>query len=62
MERYGCPKNPKGFDTNGPVFINNAMSVCTTEWKFAPNQTIEVSDLAVDSLVFHYMKLLMEEN
>lgn len=46
-----------GFDTHGPVFIN-AMSACTTEWKFAPNQTIEVSDLAVDSLVFPLYEII----
>ena len=50
-------KIQRGFDTNGPVFIN-AMSVCTTEWKFAPNQTIEVSDLAVDSLVFPLYEII----
>ncbi|NWF66211.1 MAG: pyruvate ferredoxin oxidoreductase [Campylobacterales bacterium] len=44
-------KIQKGFDTNGPVFIN-AMSACTTEWKFPADKTIEASDLAVDSLVF----------
>lgn len=40
-----------GFQTEGPVYIN-AMSACTTEWKFAPEDTIAVSDLATDSLVF----------
>ncbi len=44
-------KIQKGFQTEGPVYIN-AMSACTTEWKFAPDDTIAVSDLAVDSLVF----------
>ena len=44
-------KIQKGFATEGPVYIN-AMSACTTEWKFAPDDTIAVSDLAVDSLVF----------
>lgn len=44
-------KIQKGFDTNGPVYIN-AMSACTTEWKFPIHQTIEVSDMATDSLVF----------
>ena len=34
------------------------MSACTTEWKFAPNQTIEVSDLAVDSLVFPLYEII----
>ena len=44
-------KIQKGFNTEGFVYIN-AMSACTTEWKFAPNETINVSDLATDSLVF----------
>lgn len=44
-------KIQKGFATQGPVFIN-AMSACTTEWKFDPADTIKVSDLATDSLVF----------
>ncbi len=44
-------KIQKGFDTEGPVYIN-AMSACTTEWKFDHHQTIEVSDIAVDSCVF----------
>jgi len=44
-------KLQKALNTEGPCYIN-AMSPCTTEWKFAPNETIDVSDLAVDSLVF----------
>jgi pyruvate ferredoxin oxidoreductase beta subunit len=40
-----------GFATTGPVYIN-AMSACTTEWKFDANKTIDISDIAVDSLVF----------
>jgi len=44
-------KYQKALATQGPVFIN-AMSACTTEWKFPSNETIEVSDLATDSLVF----------
>ena len=44
-------KYQKALATKGPVFIN-AMSACTTEWKFPSNETIEVSDLATDSLVF----------
>ncbi|WP_456322164.1 thiamine pyrophosphate-dependent enzyme [Hydrogenimonas sp.] len=44
-------KIQKGFATEGPVYIN-AMSACTTEWKFAPDDTIAISDLATDSLVF----------
>jgi pyruvate ferredoxin oxidoreductase beta subunit len=44
-------KLQRGFETEGPVFIN-AMSACTTEWKFPTDKTVEASDLAVDSLVF----------
>ncbi len=44
-------KLQKSLETKGPVYLN-AMSPCTTEWKFAPNETIDISDLAVDSLVF----------
>ena len=50
-------KIQRGFDTKGPVFIN-AMSACTTEWKFQPHQTIEASDLAVDSLVFPLYEII----
>lgn len=38
-------------DTEGPTFIN-ALSPCTTEWRFDCNNTVEMMDLAVDSLVF----------
>ena len=38
-------------DTEGPTFIN-ALSACTTEWRFGCNSTVEIMDLAVDSLVF----------
>ncbi|KIM02610.1 MAG: pyruvate ferredoxin oxidoreductase [Sulfurovum sp. AS07-7] len=41
----------KALSTEGPCFIN-AMSACTTEWKFDPKDTINISDLATDSLVF----------
>ena len=44
-------KIKKAIDTEGPTFIN-AMSACTTEWKFNSNHTVEMSDSAVDSLVF----------
>lgn len=46
-----------GFQTEGPVYIN-AMSACTTEWKFAPEDTIAVSDLATDSLVFPLYEII----
>ncbi len=44
-------KIKRAMETEGPTFIN-AMSACTTEWRFPSNTTVEVSDLAVDSLVF----------
>jgi len=44
-------KYQKALATEGPVYIN-AMSACTTEWKFPSDQTIDVSDLGTDSLVF----------
>ena len=44
-------------ETEGPTFIN-AMSACTTEWRFPSNQTIEMSDLAVDSLVFPLYEII----
>ena len=50
-------KIQRGFDTKGPVFIN-AMSACTTEWKFPIHQTIEVSDMATDSLVFPLYEII----
>ena len=37
-------------NTNGPTFVN-VMSPCTTEWKFHESKTIQISDLATDSLV-----------
>jgi pyruvate ferredoxin oxidoreductase beta subunit len=50
-------KIQKGFETEGPVFIN-AMSPCTTEWKFAPEDTIAISDIATDSLVFPLYEII----
>jgi pyruvate ferredoxin oxidoreductase beta subunit len=50
-------KIQKGFDAKGPVYIN-AMSACTTEWKFPEHQTIEVSDIATDSLVFPLYEII----
>jgi len=50
-------KIQRGFNTEGFVYIN-AMSACTTEWKFAPNETINVSDLATDSLVFPLYEII----
>ncbi len=50
-------KLKQALDTEGPAFIN-AMSACTTEWKFESNLTVEVSDLAVDSLVFPLYEII----
>ncbi len=50
-------KIKRAIDTEGPTFIN-AMSACTTEWKFNSNHTIEMSDLAVDSLVFPLYEII----
>lgn len=50
-------KLKQALDTEGPTFIN-AMSACTTEWKFESNLTVEVSDLAVDSLVFPLYEII----
>jgi pyruvate ferredoxin oxidoreductase beta subunit len=49
-----------GLETEGPVYIN-AMSACTTEWKFAPEDTIAISDLATDSLVFPLYEIVNGE-
>ncbi|MGM0533358.1 MAG: thiamine pyrophosphate-dependent enzyme [Campylobacterota bacterium] len=50
-------KLQKSLETEGPCFIN-AMSACTTEWKFDPKDTISVSDVAVDSLVFPLYEII----
>lgn len=44
-------KLKRALETEGPTFIN-AISPCTTEWKFEADHTVEMADLAVDSLVF----------
>ena len=44
-------KFQKAINTKGPTFVN-AMSACTTEWRFPSNKTITMSDLATDSLAF----------
>lgn len=46
-----------GFQVEGPVFIN-AVSPCTTEWKFAPEDTMMVTDLSTDSLVFPLYEII----
>ena len=54
-------KVQKGFEVNGPVYIN-AQSACTTEWKHAPEDTIEVSDLGVDSCVWPLYEIINERD
>ncbi len=44
-------KAAKAISTVGPTFIN-ALSPCTTEWKFKPEDTVEIGDLAVETCVF----------
>lgn len=46
-----------GFQVEGPVFIN-AISPCTTEWKFAPEDTMMMTDLSTDSLVFPLYEII----
>ncbi|MFP4331924.1 MAG: thiamine pyrophosphate-dependent enzyme [Campylobacterales bacterium] len=50
-------KLQKGFEIEGPVFIN-AASACTTEWRFDPSDTVNVSDLAVDSCAFPLYEII----
>ncbi len=51
----------KGFQTalatEGPCFINT-VSACTTEWKFDPKDTIGITDLATDSLMFPIYEII----
>ena len=46
-----------GMAVDGPVFIN-AVSPCTTEWKFDPKDTMTLADLATDSLVFPLYEII----
>lgn len=50
-------KIQRGFNTVGPVFIN-AVSPCTTEWKFDPADTMMLTDLSTDSLVFPLYEII----
>ncbi len=50
-------KMQTALSTEGPVYLN-AISACTTEWKFDPKDTIAVSDLATDSLVFPLYEII----
>jgi len=47
----------KALETEGPCFINT-VSACTTEWKFDPKDTIHVTDLATDSLMFPIYEII----
>ncbi len=47
----------KALETEGPCFINT-VSACTTEWKFDPKDTISVTDLATDSLMFPIYEII----
>ncbi len=50
-------KMQTALDTEGPCYIN-AISACTTEWKFDPKDTISITDLATDSLVFPLYEII----
>lgn len=50
-------KVQRALNTEGPCFLN-AVSACTTEWRFPCNKTIEMADLAVDSLVFPLYEII----
>jgi len=47
----------KALETEGPCFINT-VSACTTEWKFDPKDTINVTDLATDTLMFPIYEII----
>ena len=53
-------KIQKAYQTEGAVYIN-AVSPCPTEWKFDPSKSMELSDLAVDSLVFPLYEIYYDE-
>lgn len=44
-------KVQQAYSTEGATFIN-ALSPCPTEWKFAPEKSMEISELSVESCVF----------
>ena len=44
-------KARKAFEADGPAFIN-ALSVCPTGWKSAPDQGMVITQMAVDSCMF----------
>jgi pyruvate ferredoxin oxidoreductase beta subunit len=47
----------KALETEGPCFINT-VSACTTEWKFDPKDTIHLTDLATDTLMFPIYEII----
>jgi pyruvate ferredoxin oxidoreductase beta subunit len=47
----------KALEIEGPCFINT-VSPCTTEWKFNPKDTIHITDLATDSLMFPIYEII----
>ena len=47
----------KALETDGPCFINT-VSACTTEWKFDAKDTLAVTDLSTDSLVFPVYEII----
>jgi pyruvate ferredoxin oxidoreductase beta subunit len=47
----------KALETEGPCYINT-VSACTTEWKFDPKDTLSVTDLATDSLMFPVYEII----
>jgi pyruvate ferredoxin oxidoreductase beta subunit len=53
-------KIQKAYQTEGAVYIN-AVSPCPTEWKYDPSKSMELSDLAVDSLVFPLYEIYYDE-
>ena len=47
----------KALEIEGPCFINT-VSPCTTEWRFDPKDTILLTDLATESLMFPIYEIL----
>ncbi len=50
----------KGFETNGPVFIH-AFSTCPLGWGSAPEDTVKIMKLAVETCVFPLYEVLNGE-
>ncbi len=47
----------KALATEGPCYINT-VSPCTTEWKFDPKDTLTLTDLSTDSLMFPLYEII----